>query len=127
MGSPVSVTLSEVMLEELAQTALSKLSFQPLFYYRYVDDCIAAVPANKIEEMLSIWAHCVKPVKEMMYIYNLALDDYFYRQFMVVHYRFVRRNSLIERRCVTYTSAVPMSTEAVSRQNICKEPNVLYT
>lgn len=52
MGSPVSGTLSELVLEELEEIALSNPSFQPLFYYRYVDDCIAAVPTDKIDEML---------------------------------------------------------------------------
>jgi predicted GIY-YIG superfamily endonuclease len=50
MGSPVSPMLANMVLEDLEEQVLKNVSVKPLFYYRYVDDVICALPENKIEE-----------------------------------------------------------------------------
>lgn len=45
--------IAQLVLEEVEETVLSRLSFTPTFFKRYVDDCILAIPYEKIDEVLS--------------------------------------------------------------------------
>lgn len=53
MGAPISSVIAQLVLEHVEETTLPKLSFNPVFFKRYVDDIITAVPKNKIDEILS--------------------------------------------------------------------------
>ena len=46
MGSPVSVTVADMVMENVEQHALASFSQPPLFWKRYVDDpCVAMLPS----------------------------------------------------------------------------------
>lgn len=49
MGSSISGFLADIVMEDLEETALSKLQFIVPFYERYVDDIIIAIPENATE------------------------------------------------------------------------------
>ena len=45
MGSPVSVTVADMVMENV-ERALASFSHSPLFWKRYVDDtCVAMIPS----------------------------------------------------------------------------------
>ncbi|XP_043467539.1 protein dopey homolog PFC0245c-like [Leptopilina heterotoma] len=52
MGSSISGLFADIVMEDLETICLSKLSFKPLFFYRYVDDIITCIPADKINEIV---------------------------------------------------------------------------
>lgn len=52
IGSPLSSTVANLVMEELQSWALKQIDFAPPFYVRYVDDIITAVPKNKITEIV---------------------------------------------------------------------------
>lgn len=49
MGSPISSTIANLVMEELENVVISSLDYIPAFYKRYVDDCILCIPKNKLE------------------------------------------------------------------------------
>lgn len=49
MGSPISATIANLVMEELENAVLKKLNYKPIFYKRYVDDCLICIPRDKIE------------------------------------------------------------------------------
>lgn len=55
MGSPLSPSIANLVIEELEQWALKNLSFSTPFYARYVDDIITAIPGDKIVEILEVF------------------------------------------------------------------------
>ena len=52
MGSPISPILAHLVLQDLEEEVLKKLSFNIQAYYRYVDDTFLIIPRNKIKEIL---------------------------------------------------------------------------
>lgn len=55
MGSPISGLFADIIMDDLETACLSKLSFNPIFFYRYVDDIITCIPSHKIDETLTIF------------------------------------------------------------------------
>ena len=55
MGSPLSPIIADIVMQDLEETALKKLSVQPLFYFRYVDDILLALPSDAINDTLNIF------------------------------------------------------------------------
>lgn len=53
MGSPISSTVAQLVMEYLEEKVLSNTNIPILFLKRYVDDCITAVPENQIDEILN--------------------------------------------------------------------------
>ena len=53
MGSPISVVLADITMQGFEETALSKPPYQPLFWKRYVDDIITAIPVNCVGAFLN--------------------------------------------------------------------------
>ena len=52
MGSPVSVTVANLVMEDVEERALSSLDPPLPFWKRYVDDTCTAVPADRIDELM---------------------------------------------------------------------------
>ena len=50
MGSPVSVTVANLVMEEIEQTAISTYHTPPRFWKRYVDDTCAVLPKGSVED-----------------------------------------------------------------------------
>lgn len=53
MGSPISSTIAQLVMEHLEETVLRQLTTPRLFFKRYVDDCLTAIPENAIAEVLN--------------------------------------------------------------------------
>ena len=52
MGSPISPMLADLLLQDLEEVVLNKLSFKIYTYYRYVDYTFLIIPENMIKEIL---------------------------------------------------------------------------
>ena len=50
MGSPVSVVVANLVMEDLEMKALNTYANRPRMYYRYVDDTIAAIKKTNIDD-----------------------------------------------------------------------------
>ena len=50
MGSPVSVTVANIVMEDIEERALATCSLHPPFWKRYVDDTLTALPRDQIEQ-----------------------------------------------------------------------------
>ena len=48
MGSPICPMLADLVLQDLEEVVLNKLSFKIHTYYRYVDDTFLIIPKNMI-------------------------------------------------------------------------------
>lgn len=56
MGSSISGLFQTFLLLLITETTCTdKLSFKPLFFYKYVDDIIIYTPKNKIDEMINVF------------------------------------------------------------------------
>ena len=49
MGSPISVTIANLVMETVENTALQTFSNQPIIWKRYVDDTFVIIKRNKVE------------------------------------------------------------------------------
>ena len=49
MGSPVSVTVADLVMKDVENRALSPCTHKPLFWKRYVDDTLSALPLGQIQ------------------------------------------------------------------------------
>lgn len=59
MDSPLSPIITNIVLMDLEERVLSGLLVKPLFYYRYVDDIVLAIPGGNIESTLETFNLCV--------------------------------------------------------------------
>ena len=53
MGSPVSVVIANLVMEDIVQRALATFHSPPCFWKRYVDDTFTVLPYNLVQEFLS--------------------------------------------------------------------------
>lgn len=53
MGASISSVIAQLVLEDLEEAIISQLDFTPPFFYRYVDDCILAIPNYKSDYILN--------------------------------------------------------------------------
>ena len=53
MGSPVSVTIANLVMEEVEERALTTAEAPPRFWKRYVDDTCTALPSHQIHGFLN--------------------------------------------------------------------------
>ena len=53
MGSPVSVVIANLVMEDVEQRALATFHSPPRFWKRYVDDTFTVLPRNLVQEFLS--------------------------------------------------------------------------
>jgi len=49
MSFPLSPIIADIVMQDLEKEVLDTFAFEILFYYRYVDDIIMAVPTSKID------------------------------------------------------------------------------
>ena len=54
MGSPVSVVVANIIMEHIEDLALSTSPVPTVFWKRYVDDVLTAVPADQADGMLAL-------------------------------------------------------------------------
>jgi hypothetical protein len=52
MGASISSVIAQLVLEDLEESMLNNLNYPIPFFYRYVDDCITAIPKDKIDDIL---------------------------------------------------------------------------
>lgn len=52
MGSPVSVVLAELSMQRLEEAILDDPPCEVLFWYRYVDDVVSAIPKHETDRFL---------------------------------------------------------------------------
>lgn len=52
MGASISSVIAQLVMEDLEENVLGNVNFHIPFFYRYVDDCIAAIPSNKTQDIL---------------------------------------------------------------------------
>ena len=53
MGSPVSVVVANIVMEHIEDLALSTSPVPTVFWKRYMDDVLMAVPADQVDGMLA--------------------------------------------------------------------------
>lgn len=53
MGSPISSIIAQLVMEYAEDQIIDNLDFGILFYKRYVDDCLLAIPKDKEQEILN--------------------------------------------------------------------------
>ena len=51
MGSPLSATLANIVMEEAETKIINELTYYIKFYYRYIDDTLICLPKNKINDI----------------------------------------------------------------------------
>ena len=49
MGSPISVTVADLVMEDIEERALTSFPSRPLFWKRYVDDTCTALRPDQLE------------------------------------------------------------------------------
>ena len=49
MDNPISLILADIVMPDLEKFTLSKLCFESVFYFRYIDDMLLCVPSNMID------------------------------------------------------------------------------
>jgi len=53
MGSPLSPVITDIVMQDLEESVLRNFKFTMLFYYRYLDDLVMAVPTAEIDHVFS--------------------------------------------------------------------------
>jgi len=54
MGSPLSPIIVDIVMQDLEEIAIQKLSANLLFYFRYVDDIILTTPLDSTNIILEM-------------------------------------------------------------------------
>jgi hypothetical protein len=52
MGSPVSVVIAEIVMQEM-ERKIFEIENRFLFWYRYVDDVISCIPKDALQEVIT--------------------------------------------------------------------------
>jgi len=55
MGSPLSLIIADIVLQDLEEKVLNVISLDLPFYYLYVDDIVLAGPEIKVSHILDIF------------------------------------------------------------------------
>lgn len=55
MGSPISSTIAQLVMEYLEESVIEGSNLEFLFFKRYVDDCLMAVPENQTIKVLDLF------------------------------------------------------------------------
>ena len=53
MGSPISATIANLVMEYVETKVIETLDYKPYFFKRFVDDCILCIPENKLQYTLN--------------------------------------------------------------------------
>lgn len=52
MGASISSVVAQIVMEDLEESVLEKLDIRIPFFFRYVDDCLTAIPADYMDRIL---------------------------------------------------------------------------
>lgn len=63
MGSPIALTIAQMVMEYLEENVIKNLNIPILFFKRYVDDCLLAVPNNNINDILQAFNNFHKKIQ----------------------------------------------------------------
>ena len=55
VGSPISPIISDIVMQDLEISCLSRIDFHIPIYLRYVNDTFLIIPANKIEFLVTLF------------------------------------------------------------------------
>ena len=55
MGSPISPILADIVMQDLETHCLNNIKFDIPVFFRYVDDILALVPINKIDDIIRVF------------------------------------------------------------------------
>ena len=72
MGSPVSVVVANLVMEDIESRALSSFSPSPVFWKRYIDDVCCAV---KEEDVIPFLQHINSIHPSIQFTHELEDDD----------------------------------------------------
>ncbi|XP_018361291.1 PREDICTED: uncharacterized protein LOC108760020 [Trachymyrmex cornetzi] len=100
MGSPLSPIIADMVLQDLEKSGISKLRVEPLFYFRYVDDIILALPSDNIIDTLNTFNSLHIRLQFTLKIPQFLFQPSFLPQERY-NYQFHRQDS------ITVTSIVP--------------------
>ena len=68
MGSPLSATLANIVMEEAEIKIINDAAYYIRFYYRYIDDTLICLPKSKITDILNkfnnIHPRLVSPIEK---------------------------------------------------------------
>lgn len=53
MGSPISVVVAEIVMQQIEKEILTNQNYSPKIWLRYVDDCLTIMPEQTIETFLN--------------------------------------------------------------------------
>ena len=72
MGSPVSVVVANIVMEEVERQALMSSPVHCIFWKRYMDDILFAIPCDTIEDMLT---HINSVNNNIQFTYEQEVDS----------------------------------------------------
>lgn len=72
MGNPCSGDFADMVMVDLEESCLDLLDFQPVCYYRYVDDSLSIIPKTKISHMLNVFNSADPRIK---FTYEVEVDQ----------------------------------------------------
>ncbi|XP_043483513.1 uncharacterized protein LOC122511979 isoform X1 [Leptopilina heterotoma] len=52
MGSPISSSAANIVMEGIEDKILNKIKYKIIFYFRYIDDILICAPSNKVDDIL---------------------------------------------------------------------------
>jgi len=53
MGSPLSPTLADIVMQDLESKAINNLNIEFPFYFRYVHDIVLCTPENRLQDIVN--------------------------------------------------------------------------
>jgi len=53
MGSPLSPTLADIVMQDLESKVINNLNIEFPFYFRYVDDIVLCTPENRLQDIVN--------------------------------------------------------------------------
>ena len=123
MGSPVSVVVANLVMEDVEERALGSFDVQPLFWKRYVDDVCTAVPSHMVQHLLQHLNSIEQSIQ-----FTAELESESLLPFLDVHLRHnpdgsvstsVYRKSTHTDQYLHYTSHHPLSCKTAVIRTLC--------
>ena len=74
MGSPISPSLADFVMQDLETDIFKRIEFDISFYFRYVDDTFLLIPEDKIHYILTMFNSYHK---RLQFTYELENNNFF--------------------------------------------------